>query len=98
MNNRGKPVSKKVPLLTELRTKKEVYLMILPFSLFFIVFVVAPVLFSVVMSFTDYNVIQSPGFVGLDNYIEGAAEYLCHGCNRGAGGLYAFLYHGLDAL
>ena len=38
MNNRGKPVSKKVPLLTELRTKKEVYLMILPFSLFFIVF------------------------------------------------------------
>ena len=67
MNNRGKPVSKKVPLLTELRTKKEVYLMILPFSLFFIVFVVAPVLFSVVMSFTDYNVIQSPGFVGLDN-------------------------------
>lgn len=70
MNNRGKPVSKKVPLLTELRTKKEVYLMILPFSLFFIVFVVAPVLFSVVMSFTDYNVIQSPGFVGLDNYID----------------------------
>ena len=44
--------------------------MILPFTLFFIVFVVAPVLFSVVMSFTDYNVIQSPGFVGLDNYID----------------------------
>ena len=70
MSNRGKPASKKVPLLTELRTKKEVYLMILPFTLFFIVFVVAPVLFSVVMSFTDYNVIQSPGFVGLDNYID----------------------------
>ena len=70
MSNRGKPASRKVPLLTELRTKKEVYLMILPFSLFFIVFVVTPVLFSVVMSFTDYNVIQSPSFVGLDNYID----------------------------
>lgn len=70
MSNTGKPIKKKVPLLTELRTKKEIYLMILPFSIAFIIFVVVPVLFSVVMSFTNYNVIQSPGFVGLDNYID----------------------------
>lgn len=70
MSNRGKPANKKVSLLTELRTKKDVYLMILPFSLLFILFVVVPVLFSIVMSFTDYNVIQSPNFVGLNNYID----------------------------
>lgn len=70
MSNIAKPVKKKVPLLTELRTKKEVYLMILPFTLVFIVFVVAPVVFSIIMSFTNYNVIQSPGFVGLNNYID----------------------------
>lgn len=70
MSNRGKPVKKKVPLLTELRTKKDVYLMILPFTLVFIVFVVAPVIFSIVMSFTDYNVIQKANFVGLNNYID----------------------------
>lgn len=70
MSKTGKPIKKKVPLLTELRTKKDIYLMILPFSIAFIIFVVVPVLFSVVMSFTNYNVIQSPNFVGLDNYID----------------------------
>lgn len=70
MSKTGKPIKKKVPLLTELRTKKDIYLMILPFSIAFIIFVVVPVLFSVVMSFTNYNVIQSPSFVGLDNYID----------------------------
>ena len=70
MSKTGKPIKKKVPLLTELRTQKDIYLMILPFSIAFIIFVVVPVLFSVVMSFTNYNVIQSPSFVGLDNYID----------------------------
>lgn len=69
MSDKSK-VSKKVPLLTEIRNKKELYLMLLPFFLVFIVFVVVPVLFSIIMSFTDYNVIQSPSFVGLNNYID----------------------------
>ncbi|MCD8023002.1 MAG: sugar ABC transporter permease [Lachnospiraceae bacterium] len=66
----GSKVQKKTPLLTELRTKKSIYLMILPFAVFFVVFTVAPVAFAIVMSFTNYNVIQSPSFVGLDNYID----------------------------
>lgn len=69
MSDKSK-VSKKVPLLTEIRNKKELYLMLLPFFLVFIVFVVVPVLFSIIMSFTDYNVIQTPSFVGLNNYID----------------------------
>lgn len=69
MSNTKKMINKKVPLLTELRTKKDLYLMILPFFIFFIVFTVIPVLFAVVMSLTNYNVIQTPGFVGLENYI-----------------------------
>ncbi len=69
MSNMSKPIKKKVPLLTELRTKKDIYLMILPFSIAFLIFTVAPVLFAVVMSFTNYNVIQTPGFLGLENYI-----------------------------
>ncbi len=69
MSKQGKPIKKKVPLLTELRTKKEIYLMILPFSIAFIIFVVVPVSFAIIMSFTDYNVIQTPKFVGLENYI-----------------------------
>ncbi len=69
MSNTKKPINKKVPLLTELRTKKDLYLMLLPFFIFFVIFTVIPVLFAVVMSFTNYNVIQTPGFVGLENYI-----------------------------
>lgn len=69
MSNMKKPIKKKVPLLTELRTKKDIYLMILPFSIAFIIFVVVPVAFSIVMSFTNYNVIQTPTFISLENYI-----------------------------
>ena len=36
--------------------------------LLFLVFVLLPVLVSVVLSFTSYNIIQPPSFAGLDNY------------------------------
>lgn len=48
---------------------KEKYLMILPFALIFICFTAIPVLVSMVMSFTNFNMLQTPDFVGLDNYI-----------------------------
>lgn len=39
-----------------------------PFLLLFFIFSVLPVLISMVLSFTDYNMMESPLFVGLDNY------------------------------
>lgn len=48
---------------------KEKYLMILPFALIFICFTAVPVLISLVLSLTDFNMLQMPNFVGLDNYI-----------------------------
>ena len=42
--------------------------MIAPFMLFFIVFTVIPVVMSLPMGFTDFNMAQSPEFVGLSNY------------------------------
>lgn len=39
-----------------------------PFLLLFFVFSVLPVLISVALSFTDYNMMESPLFVGLENY------------------------------
>ena len=36
--------------------------------LLFLVFVLLPVVISVVLSFTSYNIIQPPSFAGLDNY------------------------------
>ena len=39
-----------------------------PFLIFFIVFTIIPVITSIVLSFTDYNMMSAPHFVGLTNY------------------------------
>ena len=42
--------------------------MLLPFLAFFILFIILPILASIVLSFTDFNMLQWPRFVFLDNY------------------------------
>ena len=44
------------------------YLMEAPFAILFIVFTLAPVAIALFLSFTDYNMLQTPNFVGLKNY------------------------------
>ena len=43
--------------------------MMLPYLLIFFTFTLLPVLVSIVLSFTDFNLLQMPGFVGINNYI-----------------------------
>lgn len=45
------------------------YLMIAPFMLLFILLTVIPVFSGILVSFTDFNLLQTPNWVGLDNYI-----------------------------
>lgn len=45
------------------------YLFMAPYLLIFIVFTVLPVIVAIVLSFTYFNVLEAPSFVGLDNYI-----------------------------
>lgn len=47
----------------------EDYLFILPYVLIFFTFVLLPVVISVVLSFTRFDIVQSPAFIGLKNYI-----------------------------
>ena len=42
--------------------------MLAPFLLLFIVFTVLPVFLSILLSFTDFNMLQVPGWQGLNNY------------------------------
>ena len=44
------------------------YLFSAPFMIIFIIFTVFPVIASVIISLTNYNVIQMPKFIGLSNY------------------------------
>lgn len=46
----------------------EDYLFILPYVLIFVVFTVVPVVMSIGLSFTYFNVLELPRFVGLQNY------------------------------
>ena len=44
------------------------YALLAPFLVLFIVFTVLPVLSSFALSLTDYNILQSPEFIGLNNF------------------------------
>ncbi len=45
------------------------YLFAAPYALIFLVFILVPVLLAIVLSFTNFNAIQFPRFVGFLNYI-----------------------------
>lgn len=45
------------------------YLFILPYALVFSIFILVPVLLAVVLSFTNFNAIEFPSWVGFLNYI-----------------------------
>ncbi len=44
------------------------YAFLLPFVILFTVFTVVPVITAIGLSFTDYNMMQTPNFVGFNNY------------------------------
>lgn len=43
---------------------------ITPYVLMFVTFIIIPVIIAIVLSFTYFNTIQTPDFVGLRNYVE----------------------------
>ena len=52
----------------EMKRNKSAYLMCLPFMIIFTLFTVVPVVLSIVFSFTDFNLLEWPNFVGGENY------------------------------
>lgn len=56
------------PLVQHL-DRHSVFYMQVPFVILFVMFIIIPVLIAVALSFTDFNSIQFPNFVGLDNYV-----------------------------
>jgi multiple sugar transport system permease protein len=49
--------------------KRTPYLFLLPYLILFTVFIIIPTVMAVGLSFTNYNAVQTPAFVGLTNYI-----------------------------
>ena len=55
--------------IKEMKRNWVAYLMVAPYMLIFTLFTVVPVVLSVVISFTDFNLLQMPNFVDVQNYI-----------------------------
>ena len=53
----------------EMKRNKVAYMMVAPYMIIFTLFTVIPVLLSIVISFTDFNLLEMPNFVFFDNYI-----------------------------
>lgn len=51
------------------RRHKYKYMMIAPFGLIFFIFTLLPVLVSIIFSFTSFNMVEAPEFVGWSNYL-----------------------------
>jgi len=60
-------LGKRIKITWKLHHQK--YLLIMPFGILFIAFVALPVLISVGLSFTYFNMLQPPSFVGLEHYV-----------------------------
>ncbi len=54
----------------QIRKNKISYVMLAPYFILFFFFTVLPVLMSIIFSFTDFNVLEMPDFVGWKNYIK----------------------------
>jgi len=55
-------------LWSEMKKNKVSYLFLAPFLLLFTLFTIVPVFTSVGLSFTYYNILEAPRFIGLSNY------------------------------
>ena len=53
---------------TAMKKKRQSYMLIAPYFILFFTFTVLPVVMAVVLSFTSFNMLQSPQFVGWENY------------------------------
>lgn len=55
-------------LRREIFVKRQYYYLVAPYTTLFFIFTVIPVLMSLVLSFTYFNLLEFPKFIGWDNY------------------------------
>lgn len=60
---------RKKPLGRRIKENASCYGFALPYFIIFCIFTVCPVLISILLGFTNFNMLQFPSFTGIDNYI-----------------------------
>ena len=66
----GKAMTKGRYIRTQMKRNWVGYAMVAPFLFMFIVFTVVPVVLSILLSFTSFNMLQVPEWKGLENYVQ----------------------------
>ncbi len=66
----GKPMTKGRYTLIQMRKTWKGYVMVAPFVIMFFAFTVVPVILSIILSFTSFNMLEWPEFRFMDNYIQ----------------------------
>ncbi|MBP5208150.1 MAG: sugar ABC transporter permease [Clostridia bacterium] len=66
----GAPMTKARYIRIQMKRTWQGYLMVLPFTVIFIAFTVVPVVISIALSFTSFNMLEWPEWKGLSNYIQ----------------------------
>lgn len=60
--------NKRKILLKRMKHHRQAYILMAPFFIMFFMFTILPVLASIVLSFTNFNILEPPEFVGWSNY------------------------------
>jgi multiple sugar transport system permease protein len=63
-------LTKKQLLWKNIKKSKHYYILIAPYAILFLTFTIVPVIMSLGISFSYFNLLEPPRFVGLDNYIK----------------------------
>lgn len=61
--------SRKKPFRRKLYLNRTLYLMMLPYMIGFTLFTIAPVIMSLILSFTYFNMLEFPRWIWFDNYL-----------------------------
>ncbi|NMA05697.1 MAG: sugar ABC transporter permease [Acholeplasmataceae bacterium] len=62
--------NKRQQLWFDIKQSKHLYVLMAPFAILFFTFTIIPVFMSIGISFTNYNMLQTPKFIGLTNYMK----------------------------
>lgn len=62
-------MQKKLSLMSRIKQYKQCYFLIAPFYIIFLIFVIAPIAVAIFLSFTDFDMLRTPNFTGLENYL-----------------------------
>lgn len=66
--DKNRELKKKLSLMYQIKRSKASYVMLAPYFILFFFFTILPVAMSILLSFTNFNILELPKFIGWRNY------------------------------